>query len=79
MSTILHPVQNRTWWLAAAAAALATGLLVVLMTTVLGRSDSVVTTPPPIDRVAHGRAYAAPCFAGHPSMSIELVRSGCRA
>jgi hypothetical protein len=79
MSTILHPVQNRTWWLAAAAAALATGLLIVLMTTVLGRTGSVDTTPPPIQQFAPGHAYAVPCFAGHSSMSIELVRSGCRA
>ena len=78
MSTILHTVQNRTWWLAAAAAALATGLLIVLMTTVLGGTGSVVTTPPPIQQVAHGRAYAVPCFAGQRHMSIELVRSGCR-
>ena len=79
MSTILHPVQNRTWWLAAAAAALATGLLIVLMTTVLGRTGSVLTTPPPVDQVAHSRAYAVPCFAGQRHMSIELGRSGCRA
>ena len=78
MSTILHPVQNRTWWYAAAAAALATGLLVVLMTTVFRTSGSV-TAPPPIQLVGqgHGHAYAVPCFAGHPSMSIELVRSEC--
>ena len=79
MSTILHPVQHHTRLYAAAASALAVGLLIVLMATVFGRSGSVVTTPPPLDRVGHGHAYAVPCFAGHPSMSIELVRSGCRA
>jgi hypothetical protein len=79
MSTILHPVQHHhTRLYAAAAAALAVGLLSVLMTAVFSRSgaDSVVTPPPPAG--AFGHVYRVPCFAGHPSMSIELVRSGCR-
>jgi hypothetical protein len=79
MSTILHPVQNHAWWYAAAAAALATGLLVVLMTTVFSRSGSEsIVTPPPTSDAKLSHAYRPPCFAGHPSMSIELARSGCR-
>jgi|EndMetStandDraft_5_1072996.scaffolds.fasta_scaffold2470128_1 hypothetical protein len=78
MSTILHPVQQHTRIYSAAAAALAVGLLVVLMTTVFGRSGTAMA-PPTVDRVHFGHAYRVPCFAGHPTMSIELGRSGCRA
>ena len=84
MSTIRHPVQNNHGWIyAAAATALVAGLLIVLMTTVFEGSESVPTTPG--QNIGHGtlkhagRVYAAPCFAGHPNMSIELARSGCRA
>ena len=77
MSTILHPVQHHTRLYAAAAAALAVGLLIVLMTMVFSRSgsDAVIITP---SAFSHGHVYRVPCFAGHPSMSIELARSGCR-
>jgi uncharacterized membrane protein YfcA len=77
-STILHPVEKHTWWYAAAAV-VAAGLLLVLIATVFGGSGSVATTPPPISLVGHSHVYAPPCFAGHPNMSIELARSGCRA
>ena len=78
MSTILHPVQHHTRVYAAAAAALAVGLLIVLMTLVFSRSgsDAVITTP---SGFSYGHVYRVPCFAGHPTMSIELARSGCRA
>jgi hypothetical protein len=77
MSATLHPVQHHARIYVTAAAALAVGLLIVLMTMVFGRSESV-TTPPAVHFVGHGHAYRVPCFAGHPSMSIELARSGCR-
>jgi hypothetical protein len=83
MSSIRHTVQDHTWIYAAAATAVVAGLLVVLMTTVFAGSDTVTTAkggPAVVGAYHHfGRAYAPPCFAGHPTMSIELARSGCRA
>jgi uncharacterized membrane protein YdfJ with MMPL/SSD domain len=83
MSSIRHTVHDHAWIYAAAATALVAGLLVVLMTTVFAGSDTVTTTqgaPSAVGAYRHfGRAYAPPCFAGHPTMSIELARSGCRA
>jgi hypothetical protein len=78
MSTILHPVQHHTRLYVAAAAALAVGLLIVLMTAVFSTSGSDSVIVPPSVGLG-GPAYRVPCFAGHPSMSIELARSGCRA
>ena len=81
MSTILHPVQHHVRWYAVAAAALATGLLILLMATVFGRSEPTEVPSPPteVQTLKHydGRAYAPPCFAGHPGNPIELAHSGC--
>ncbi len=84
MSTIRHPLQNHTWWYVAAAAAVLTGLLAVLIATVFLGSGSAGSSGDDPGRQGiqtlenlHAKAYGAPCFAGHPSASIELVRSGC--
>jgi hypothetical protein len=77
-TTIRHPVQSHTWWYAAAAVAILVGLLAVLMTMVFHTSQAPTTIVPPPTSTAVGHAYGAPCFAGHPVPSIELIRSGCR-
>jgi hypothetical protein len=83
MSSIRHTVHDHTWIYVAAATALVVGLLVVLMTTVFAGSDTVTAAggDTPVQGAYHhfGRVYAPPCFAGHPTMSIELARSGCRS
>ncbi|MFZ2013154.1 MAG: hypothetical protein WAV00_04965 [Nocardioides sp.] len=82
MSSIRHTVHDHTRVYAAGAMALAVGLLIALMTSVFAGSDTAVSTPGGSDvqgTSRHvGRVYAAPCFEGHPTMSIELARSGCR-
>ena len=81
MSTIQHPVHSHTWWYGAAAAVVLAGLLAVLMATVFTGSGTSGTTgndhPIVIPRVTHGQVYGAPCFAGRPNMSSDLIRSGC--